>query len=632
MVKQRTKLAKDFVILSLIVVLTLFSLCIWFSYKTYTNQSSAIIHTLEVQSSRINTAFADAIDYTAQAMWHMNQQIAANGTNQEFIDKLLESYRVPNNDIVSYSTFTWADSNHKVIVTSNQGVMPDPADLSTRDYITRTIAEPWKIHIGQPVYGVTSKQWSIPAGMGAIDSEGNYLGAIVTGFIVSALTKKLDAVINQQGVSFALFDKDGVLIAASRTIESAPNDINNFRIRLQNQQSTLQKHGTLSDFSLFNNESQFSYYQIMPKYGYSIVTVYDRELSQQTISKVILSFMMESAVIAILIILLLLTIRRLLVLPVLNLASKAETIAKGREKVSIPDYKTYEMNLLGSQLAEIQSVKIELANAHNEVSAINATLEQRVAKRTESLQEALNARNEFLNHLSHEIRTPVSSIHARSDILLEQWEEFQHDELKESIENIQTNALQVCNLVTSLLDLSKSRAGKMLYDMKSYDVAKIAEEVAEECRPLYQQKSLKLTVENKASHTIAPCDAMRIGQVIRNLLSNACRYTPRGTVHLLISNTDMHGDDGSIIPAVSVSIKDNGVGIPEGEEKHIFEAFTQSSRTNSKAGGTGLGLAISHTIIAAHHGQITAQNNKTDKGCVFWFVIPLEGVETLTIL
>ena len=122
------------------------------------------------------------------------------------------------------------------------------------------------------------------------------------------------------------------------------------------------------------------------------------------------------------------------------------------------------------------------------------------------------------------------------------------------------------------------------------------------------------------------CDSEKINQVFVNLLSNAIKFSPEGKkikLQILLETLPQPPFFG--VPCVTVSVSDEGVGIPESELESVFDEFVQSSKTKSSAGGTGLGLAISKRIIDGHSGVIKAGNNETG-GAIFTFSIPIEGV------
>jgi two-component system sensor histidine kinase ChiS len=623
---HKSHLSKDFICLSLLVIVVFMLLVVWFAYKTYKEQSSSILRTLENQTSRINSVFIDAIDYTAQSMSYMGKQLERNGTDPTYINKLFETYRVPNNEIVAYSTFSWVDKNYNLTVSSNKGIMPNPDNLASRDYIPATVNYPYKIQLGSPVYGSTSKLWSIPAGMGIVNTRGRHLGTIVTGFVISSLNQKLEKAINNDSVNFILLDKDFVLIAASSHIKSDNQLLNTLRKVVTATISTSKmRSGVLSAPTLFNNDNQFAYYQATGRYPYTIITIYDKTLSNALINRAILEFILQSLVIAALIILLLYMTRKLLLSPILTLSGIADNITKGNLDTPIPQFYSIEINNLAQQLQNIKEDKKELKKAHLAVKRANAQLESKVKKRTASLQQALNAKDEFLNNMSHEIRLPTGVVMGRADMLLEDWEELEEADKKEHVEEIYASCKRLFGLLNNLLDLAKSKAGKMTYTMVPCDLAEIAGQVIDELGSLTSSKKLSIHCENGPNLPLVMLDPMRIAQVIRNLLSNAIKFTAEGTLTITITPMPLTDIDGRNVAGLGFAIKDQGVGVPPEELSKIFDVFIQSSKTRTGAGGTGLGLSICKEIITAHHGIIRAENNQPEKGTTFTFIVPTGG-------
>jgi signal transduction histidine kinase len=124
---------------------------------------------------------------------------------------------------------------------------------------------------------------------------------------------------------------------------------------------------------------------------------------------------------------------------------------------------------------------------------------------------------------------------------------------------------------------------------------------------------------------VAECDAERIGQVVRNYLSNAFKFTPAGT-EVVLSITAQKAQDGT--DCLTVQVRDHGDGVPPEEQQMIFEKFTQSSANKKGAGGTGLGLAISREIALAHAGEVSMHNHP-EGGAVFVLTIPVSPPDSL---
>jgi two-component system, sensor histidine kinase and response regulator len=292
------------------------------------------------------------------------------------------------------------------------------------------------------------------------------------------------------------------------------------------------------------------------------------------------------------------------------------------KKISILDEAGNPQYLLGisEDITEQKLAEEKLQKAH-------AELENEVRERTadykrakEEAEKANQLKSEFLANISHELRNPMHQILSYSrygiDKINKPKEKLLHyfNQTRKSAENLMV-------LLNDLLDLSKMESGRMDYKMETNNVYQIVNETASEFKPAIEEKQLTLNVVNPSVSTKISSDYYKIGQVMRNLISNSIKYSPES------SDIDVSFDRAEIekgnkfIPSLQVSVTDHGVGIPDNEFESVFEKFTQSSQTKTGAGGTGLGLAICKEIIIAHGGKIWVENNP-EGGSTFSFMLP----------
>jgi PAS domain S-box-containing protein len=250
------------------------------------------------------------------------------------------------------------------------------------------------------------------------------------------------------------------------------------------------------------------------------------------------------------------------------------------------------------------------------------------AMRAKELAEGANrAKSEFLANMSHELRTPMHAILSFSRLGQDRMQNgtAQLSKIATYLARIEQSGHRLLGLLNDLLDLSKLESGKMRYDFALHDLRDVVSTVVGELAGYAHERGVIVAITPVAAPVHARCDAERIGQVVRNLLSNAIRFTTAGRSVTI----DVHGDqtlaaaDGTPSAAALVRVVDEGIGIPEGELESVFDKFVQSSKTASGAGGTGLGLAICREITAHHGGRIWAANNP-ETGATFSLVIPLE--------
>jgi signal transduction histidine kinase len=240
----------------------------------------------------------------------------------------------------------------------------------------------------------------------------------------------------------------------------------------------------------------------------------------------------------------------------------------------------------------------------------------------EAAEHANLAKSEFLANMSHELRTPMHAILSFARIGQAKADAAPPAKLREYFEHIRNSGERLLSLVNDLLDLSRLEAGKMPYAMARIDLQRLTEEIGAELDPLLKAKQLTLEIAVGAADCLASGDHKRLGQVLHNLLSNAIKFSPpAGTIRIEVAADALPQGEGKHLPALRLTVADQGVGIPENEREAIFDKFVQSSKTVSGAGGTGLGLAICREIVHAHRGMIRARN-RPEGGAAFDVLLP----------
>jgi PAS domain S-box-containing protein len=281
------------------------------------------------------------------------------------------------------------------------------------------------------------------------------------------------------------------------------------------------------------------------------------------------------------------------------------------------------VRLLGGHLdvTEFRQVQDALRN-HRDV------LERHVAERTAELLAAKNgaeaanrAKSEFLANMSHELRTPMHAILSFAQLAISRSGDTA--KTRQYLDRIDTSGRRLLKLLNDLLDLSKLEAGGMQYDFEMHSVRGMAAAAVQEFAGLAGERNIEIVLE--AENLSAWCDSVRLGQVLRNLLSNAIRFTPvDGAVRVTVRAASID-EGGAVRPAVRVAVEDNGVGIPESELETVFDKFVQSSKTRTGAGGTGLGLAICREIVDQHRGTIHAESTP-GSGATIVMLLPREPI------
>jgi HAMP domain-containing protein/signal transduction histidine kinase/CheY-like chemotaxis protein len=271
-------------------------------------------------------------------------------------------------------------------------------------------------------------------------------------------------------------------------------------------------------------------------------------------------------------------------------------------------------------LAE-QNTKVEVKN--REVEQARRSLEEKA----EQLSTTSKYKSEFLANMSHELRTPLNSLLILAKLLADNAEAHLSPKEVEYAKTIYGSGGDLLTLINEILDLSKVEAGKMPIDPRDIHPSEIADFVDRSFRPLAEQKGLTFSVDvelgvSRSLYT----DPQRLQQVLKNLLANAFKFTAEGSVRLHIHRPgpETHFSSPSLAfeRVVAFSVSDTGIGIPEGKQGLIFEAFQQADGTTSRRyGGTGLGLTISRDIARHLGGEIQVES-QPGKGSVFTLYLP----------
>lgn len=240
-------------------------------------------------------------------------------------------------------------------------------------------------------------------------------------------------------------------------------------------------------------------------------------------------------------------------------------------------------------------------------------------------EQANIAKSFFLANMSHEIRTPLNVIIGTVSLLAR----TQTDEKeKKHIERISLASHLLLNLITDILDFSKIEAGELKLHFSSFDLVKLVQEAVNIQASRADDKRIELVFEyegDKPIHVVS--DSIRIQQIVTNLISNAIKFTQKGSVTVKIIPLPSSGE---FLP-VRIEVVDTGIGIPKDKFHSLFDKFYQVDSTSTrKFGGTGLGLAISKELVKLLGGKIGFESD-LDMGSTFWFEIPFKVEEKIEV-
>ncbi|CAB3628556.1 histidine kinase [Achromobacter marplatensis] len=274
---------------------------------------------------------------------------------------------------------------------------------------------------------------------------------------------------------------------------------------------------------------------------------------------------------------------------------------------------------------ELQQTELEQTNANLESQADQLLrVQDALTEKARQLSQASQFKSEFLANMSHELRTPLNSTLILAKLLSDNKPGNLSAEQVKYAQTIYSAGSDLLTLINDILDLSKIEAGQATVEVEQVAVAPMLQRLLEPLRPMALDKGLALELDiDPAVPASLHTDAQRLGQVLKNLLSNALKFTQRGTVALRVSRVARD--------RVAFAVQDTGIGVPADQQELIFEAFRQADgSTHRKFGGTGLGLSISRDLATLLGGSLSVTSTP-GQGSVFTLEVPVRLEETPSV-
>ncbi|GGD45946.1 hypothetical protein GCM10012288_20290 [Malaciobacter pacificus] len=235
-----------------------------------------------------------------------------------------------------------------------------------------------------------------------------------------------------------------------------------------------------------------------------------------------------------------------------------------------------------------------------------------VKKQKIELQKANKTKDEFLANMSHELKTPLNSILLLSTLMSKNKDDKYDEKTLKNMDIIKKCSLELMDLINDILDISQLEAGKVSIHNESIDLKVIIEDIYASMKEMTLNKNIDLIMDFKGNHFTMISDKRRIRQIIKNLVSNAIKFTSEGYVKITLTE---------LFDRYQIDIEDTGIGLDNDKLEQIFDRFKQADgSTTRKYGGTGLGLSISKELAILLNGDILVKSQK-NKGSIFTFEI-----------
>ena len=268
---------------------------------------------------------------------------------------------------------------------------------------------------------------------------------------------------------------------------------------------------------------------------------------------------------------------------------------------------------LRARQAEVERLNAELEETNRGVLALYAELDDRA----EDLRRASEYKSRFLSDISHEFRTPLTSVLNMTRFLLDRADGPLTPEQERQVRIVRKSIESLADLVNDLLDLAKIEAGHTVLRPTEFTVGELFAALRGMFRPLVGSDAVALVFDEPAGAVVLTTDEQRLSQILRNFISNAIKFTERGEIHV----SALPEDDGATI---RFAVRDTGIGIAPRDQARIFDDFTQvDSPLQRRTRGTGLGLPLSRRLAALLGGRVELES-APGVGSTFTLVVPRE--------
>ena len=264
---------------------------------------------------------------------------------------------------------------------------------------------------------------------------------------------------------------------------------------------------------------------------------------------------------------------------------------------------------------QLKEASAELERKVQEATAELAQQNELLRRQHIALEQASALKSQFLANMSHEFRTPLNAILGYTHMLLHGVTGAVSDQQRKSLTRIDSNSRHLLALINDILDITRIEAGRMPLNLTTFRIPELVDEVMSELEPIIRRSNLVVSARMPRSLSTLKSDRQKVKQIVLNLLSNALKFTPAGSVTISATH-----DTGS--RTIDIAVRDTGVGIPAEAQAKVFEDFRQLDTSPTRGyGGTGLGLSICRRLAQMLGGSIDLEST-VDEGSTFTLRLP----------
>jgi len=601
-------LSRDFALLSAAILFVLLLISGWVTYTTYDQHVEDVQQELKKEAARVNRTVSlemESIDYMLSSL---GRQIAIDPNRD--LTKLAQALKSFDNKGHIYSIFTWTNNDHKMVVSSNKGVLDEPVDISDRDFIQEAAKDSWKIHIGKPIEGRVSGRWVIPVGMGITDYTGKFIGIISLSMDISKLTEQIRDMAKRDGISFSIVSKTLIPITEASDDKKFASDI--IAKKLVNADLTKNPRGFITDGSMLLGTASYSYYRVMTDYPYIIMMGYDANVLDENLRLMLWARLLQVLAVAVFFVLFLWIVRLRVVSPVVRVTKIIAAIASGKSVPILSTGGSVEINALVAQVKRVGEYLEETKKVESEMRHKMFQLK----KAKEKSDIALQSKSEFMIYMAQEIRKPLSNMIGLAQTIKDQmYGQIENSKYLNSAEDIFKTGNQLIAKMQDVLLHSKMEVGYINLQEKYVDIAHVIPSALRQITDNLQEKKVSIKINLQDNLPKLLVDEFRIQQIINNIimliLENATPDNIPENIIYLSGKIVAEQRDKKIFALIISSGDENAYS-----DEMLASIANENKETNEH---TDLSLSLVRSLATLHEGHthIDIVNKKLQRFVLF---------------
>jgi signal transduction histidine kinase len=571
-VRTQPSLSRDFALLSMFIILILIMVSVWVAVETLNNYEHEVQKQMESEALRLDRGLIVEIENAAYILESVGRQIQATGDSDQNVAQLLFSFAKTEGS--KRSIFSWINKSQMLTVSNNLGVLDKPIDVSDRDYVKKSIAEPWKVHIGRPIEGRLSQKWILPLSLGLTDKNGTYVGSVIVALDTDALGDNISRAMKDTGIHFAVTNLALTLLTQSP--QATQFFTTNFDMdALSKIDFDKTPSGEYSRASLFNRHRIYSYFERSSQYPYVIFLGLDPAKSNAAIYKLLMPRLFQLFVIAIFLLFVLWTVRKRIIQPVIELTGLASAITRGErfdvEQARGPfeiEQLAFEIKRLYDYIEERRRIEAELRLKNTELTRIK-----------EAAQLTNQVKADFFAYVGQELGEPAEQILEQVETIKDQhFGPLGSSKYLASASDIHLQAQQLLTMLEEIKAISKAETGLLALQESDVDMGFILQKTVR----IFREKSGGTEVQLDTTTPLPNIrgDELRIKQMILNILGASANQCAPGDVIRISSSMRAH------------------------ELSLAFSYSPSLPAPRNAPSKNGLSLALARLLVAMHQGTL----------------------------